>query len=479
MVLSQLLLTAFVVQWLVSQYNSKKMSLHKDLVLQFEKSQEQVLDTLLEKNFINPLLNNKNGFKVSMIENNNDSVHGAGKVKMFFNKIEHDDSGEEIVTVTTDSFYNQNKSGKYILSDSTKAAMLHGVRLVVKEFTGEAGRNGEFEKHFYSTTDTTLFRNILAQHFKGNGWNFNTKWVSKNLSDSSKGHDKIFFLESTLLPESYGLEIAGFNLYLFKQILPQTVFALILLMLTGFAFVISHRSIKKQVRLNTMKNDFIDNISHELKTPLSTVKVVVEALQDDNIRKDDKTMKEYLEMASVEISRLEMLTGKVLSTSMLEGGIIKMQNQEIDLQKLVAELISTLKVRLIKDSAKINFEISGDHFYIHGDPLHIQGAILNIMDNSLKYSEASPEINISMLKKNNEVVIKIKDNGPGISQEYLKKIFDKFFRVPSGNLHNIKGHGLGLSYVDMVMKLHGGSVQAENDIPKGIIFTLIFPGSGK
>ena len=225
-----------------------------------------------------------------------------------------------------------------------------------------------------------------------------------------------------------------------------------------------------------MKNDFIDNISHELKTPLSTVKVVVEALQDEKIRKDEKITKEYLDMASIEINRLELLTGKILSTSMLESGIIKMQKQKIELFKLISDLVYTMKVRVTNDNAQLfikNFDSA--EYVIDGDPVHVQGALLNLLDNSLKYSGKNPKIEITLKKSSAGVQIFINDNGPGIPNEYLGKVFDKFFRVPTGNLHNVKGHGLGLSYVFMVMKMHGGSVSAENVSSYGCIFTLTFP----
>ena len=478
MIFSQVLLTAFVLQWIISQYNNKKSELQKELTQQFEKSQEEVLDTLLEKNLITPLLKNKNGFKISLHENNIDTFPGNGKLKMFFNKTEKTDS-TEIVTVLTDSI-NTNKNVTITKeTNSTNDILLHGVRLIVKEVTGDARHRRELEQRLYSASDTTLLKNLLSQRFKGNGWDFNTKWVSGKQDDSSGHRDKIIYMESSIFPKNYGFEVAGYHFYLLRQILPQAVFAVILLMLTGFAFIISHRSLKKQLRLNTMKNDFIDNISHELKTPLSTVKVVIEALQDENIRKDEKTIKEYLEMASIEISRLELLTGKVLSTSMMESGKIKIQKQKIDLHKLISYLIYAMKVRLTNEHAEVTVDTPEENFYIQGDPLHIQGALLNILDNSLKYSDSPRIIKITLYKNSEGIIVRIKDNGPGIPQEYLKKVFEKFFRVPSGNLHNIKGYGLGLSYVDMVMKMHDGKVFVENDLKTGCVFTLIFPVSSE
>ncbi len=478
MIISQIVLTVFVVQWLFTQYNNEKSVLQVTLNQQYEKSQQEVLDSILEEKLITPLLKNKNGFKISFQEKIIDSVSENGKLKMFINKTESFDS-TRLVTVLTDTISHQNNKDVSNLTDSSNDILLHGVRLIVKEITTTPGYQQEFDHRLYSGSDTTLLKSVLLQRYKGNGWNFNTRWVGKKQFDSSGQHDKIIYMESKIFPKKYGLEITGYRLYLFKKILPQSFFAVILLMLTGLAFLFSYRTLKNQLRLNEMKNDFIDNISHELKTPLSTVKVVVEALQDENIRKDEKTTKEYLQMASIEINRLELLTGKILSSSMMESGIIKMQKQEINLLTLTTDLVYALKVRLTNENAELSIDASAREYFISGDPLHIQGALLNLIDNSLKYSGNHPIIKITLNNTHAGIQLSVMDNGPGIPNEYLGKIFDKFFRLPSGNLHNVKGHGLGLSYVAMVMKMHGGSVVVENNSSGGCIFKLVFSENAK
>ncbi len=471
MIFCQLLLVEFVIQWLVSQYKNEKTELQKSLALQFEKSQQEVLDTLLEKNLINPLLGDRRGFKISL----NEEDTAGKKVKMFFNKIENNDS-TELVTVLTDTFISENKPTAGI-NDTAKDIILHGVKLIVNEVWHSNENNRHFEQKIYSSSDTSLMRKHIEKSLKDNGWNFNVRLINAHDKDSAskKNDKKIFYFESSVFPKTYGLEIENYRMYLLKKIIPQSIFALILLLLTGLAFVLAHLSLKKQVRLNAMKNDFVDNISHELKTPISTVKVVIEALQDEKFRKDDRIMKEYLDMASLEIRRLELLTGKVLNTSMMENGNIVLHKETVDMAKLISELINTLKVRLTNENAIILFEKSGDDHPVSGDPIHLQGALLNIIDNSIKYAAPSPEIKINLSTSTENIVITIRDNGPGIPEEYHERIFDKFFRLPSGNIHNVKGHGLGLSYVAMVMKMHGGTVHVRNNVGPGCTFTLMLP----
>ena len=321
-----------------------------------------------------------------------------------------------------------------------------------------------------------LLKKYFEQQYKERGRNFDAHWINSDTS-VHLNNDKTIYFQSSIFPKTYTLGIENFRLYLFKQIVPQFSFALILLFLTSFAFIIAHNTLKKQMRLNMMKNDFIDNISHELKTPLATVKVVIEALQNENIRSDENKIKEYLHMASLELNRLELLTGKVLSTSMMENGIITFEKQKIDLTKLITDLIFTMKVRLINEGAVIIFDNQPEEFIITGDPIHIQGAMLNILDNSLKYAIPLPVINISIHKFDGTILVNIKDNGPGVPSEYQNKIFEKFFRVTTGNVHNVKGHGLGLSYASMVMKVHGGNISLKNNTEGGCTFSLTFKES--
>jgi signal transduction histidine kinase len=473
MILSQALLLSFVVQWLISQYNNEKNELQKDLAAQFEKSQQEVLDTLLEKNLIYPLLNNKKGFKIELKDEEKD-IAGNGMVKMFLSKKTNSDS-TKVVTVISDSVRTTNHLPEE-LNDSTRNILLHGMKLIVREVSASTDSGLHLEQRIYSSGDTLLMKKHLDRHFKEKGWNFNVQF--KNISSGDSVNDqpgkKLFYFRSSLFPKSFGLEIGSYHLYLFKKILPESVFAIILLLLTAFAFIVAHRALTKQVLLNEMKNDFVDNISHELKTPLSTVKVVIEALNDEKIRNDETKMKGYLEMATMEINRLELLTGKVLTTSMIENGIINIEKQKIDLKKIISELLNTLKIRFANDLAEVVLDIPDGNFIIEGDSLLIQGAVLNILDNSLKYSGVSPKITISLAKLHEQLFLKIADNGPGIPVEYREKVFEKFFRLPSGNLHNVKGHGLGLSYVAMVMKIHNGSVRVENGSESGCVFTLVF-----
>jgi signal transduction histidine kinase len=492
MIISQLLLIAFVVQWLISQYSNEKNDLEKNLALQFEQSQQEVLDTLLEHKLIGPLLRNPNGFKINTIDvkgnisdehiSNSDSNQvqkfdsknspPATTVKMYVSRKGNIDTSSTFTVITDNDTLHKKSVSEF--NDSAKDILLHGVKMIVKEVSKSGMNDRSFERHIYSLADTSMMKIHIARHLRDKGWNFNVNLVNVKDSDSLHKGNKTFYFESSLFPETFGLEIKNYRWYLIRQILPQAIFAIVLLLLTSLAFYIAHRMLKKQFMLNNMKNDFVNNISHELKTPLSTVKVVIEALQDPSFRKDDKTIKEYLEMAALELNRLELLTGKVLNTSMMENGTLEIHKEKTDLLQLTKDLIQTLKLRLTKENAEVYLHAEEGDYNIEADPMHIQGALMNIIDNSLKYGKEQVKIKINLHAADDKVFWSLSDNGPGIADEYKEKVFEKFFRVPAGNIHNIKGHGLGLSYVDMVLKMHNGKVNVRNNEEAGCTFTLEF-----
>jgi signal transduction histidine kinase len=224
-----------------------------------------------------------------------------------------------------------------------------------------------------------------------------------------------------------------------------------------------------------MRSNLISNITHELKTPISTVNVALEALQSFKADNDSARRQEYLGIAQSEIQRLAMLVDKVLTTSGLGNSDFKLKIEKFDLNELVKQVLDTLKFQFGKISAKVNMHTSGEDFMIEADKLHITGVIHNLMDNALKYGGQHPVIDLNLSQQNGKITIIVTDHGLGIPVEYQDKIFDKFFRVPSGNTHNIKGHGLGLSYVAEVVREHGGTIHVKSAAGKGSTFTVILP----
>ncbi|HRP55115.1 HAMP domain-containing sensor histidine kinase [Agriterribacter sp.] len=276
-------------------------------------------------------------------------------------------------------------------------------------------------------------------------------------------------------PISYQVQLGSTFNYIFEKILPQIVFSIFLIGLTITAFSVLYRNLRAQQRLTNIKNDFISNITHELKTPISTVSVAIEAIKNFNVLQQPERTKEYLDIAGNELSRLSMLVDKVLKLSMFEKQQTELKYEHFDIKQLASEVIDSMALQFEKAKAKVNLHSSGNRFMITADQLHITSVLYNLLDNALKYSKDKPVIDVSLICKDNECILKVKDNGIGIPAEFKNKIFEKFFRVPTDNRHNIKGYGLGLSYVAHIVQQHRGTINLQSEPGNGSEFTIKLP----
>jgi signal transduction histidine kinase len=265
--------------------------------------------------------------------------------------------------------------------------------------------------------------------------------------------------------------------FLLGNMVPQMGLSVLLVAFIAITFLFLYRNLLAQKRLALMKNDFISNITHELKTPIATVNVAIEALRNFDALESPERTKEYLDISAVELQRLSMLVDKVLKLSMFENKDIELQRENIDLKQLVEEVIYSMRLQFEKNKATISFKTFGPEFSMAADRMHITSVIYNLIDNALKYSKGSPIINIELASISNELQLTVSDNGIGIASDYSNKIFDKFFRVPSGDHHNIKGYGLGLSYVAEVVRKHNGTINLETELGKGSRFIIKLPNA--
>jgi two-component system phosphate regulon sensor histidine kinase PhoR len=295
--------------------------------------------------------------------------------------------------------------------------------------------------------------------------------------DSADAADEPVFNEVTVgfaHPVTYRLKLGNTFPYLFRQLIQPVLFSVLLLGITILSFVLLYRSLLRQRKLAALKNEFISNITHELKTPIATVGVAIEALKNFNAMHDPQRTKEYLDISSNELQRLNLLVDKVLKLSMFEKKEMELKYEPVDLGAVVNEVVDSLKLQLEKHKATVSITREGD-LVVPGDRLHLLSVIFNLLDNAVKYSKDEPVLKIGLLEKEDTVQLQVADNGIGIRAEYRDKIFDKFFRIPHGDTHNAKGYGLGLSYVAQVVKQHSGSISLESQPGAGTTFTIIFP----
>jgi two-component system, OmpR family, phosphate regulon sensor histidine kinase PhoR len=278
-------------------------------------------------------------------------------------------------------------------------------------------------------------------------------------------------------PITYRVDFGNMTSFALKKIWSQILVSLLLVGLTVFSFTLLLRTLVQQRKLTQIKNDFISNITHELKTPIATVSVAIEALRNFDALHDPEKTKEYLAISSNELQRLSFLVDKVLKLSMFEKHQVELKEEIIDLSVLVNEVVNSMKLQFEKYKAKVNVQIQGYRFEIEADRLHMTSVLFNLLDNALKYSKENPSIHIELKEEQERIMLRVTDNGIGIPVEYHKKIFEKFFRVPAGDTHNVKGYGLGLSYVAYVIQRHYGSIEVESQPGIGSRFNIKLPAA--
>lgn len=320
-------------------------------------------------------------------------------------------------------------------------------------------------------TNKKLRFSILFESFKDS---LPGKWNFKKDSSDDVITDKVFVGYNT--PFAYHAKFEGTQIYVLKKMQMQIGGSVLLLLLVAGSFIILYRNLLAQQRLAEIKNDFISNITHELKTPIATVGVAIEALRNFNAIQSPEKTKEYLDISAAELQRLSLLVDKVLKLSMFEKQQIELNKEPFDLKELMEENLRIMKLQFEKHKATVSFTASDNSYMVEADKLHMTSVIYNLLDNALKYSGNKPDIQIAMTMTDEEkIMMHISDNGIGIAPQYQSKIFEKFFRVPTGNKHNIKGYGLGLSYVFEVIKSHKGNIRVESEPDKGSTFIIELP----
>lgn len=231
----------------------------------------------------------------------------------------------------------------------------------------------------------------------------------------------------------------------------------------------------RQKRLSEMKTDFINNMTHELKTPISSISLSSEVLLKPEIAQQPERLHRYAELIFSEVRRLRLQVDKVLQLATLERKNIELKKERLDLHEMLRMAVNTLQVANESAGLKIELDLQANEHIIEGDEVHISNVIFNLLDNAVKYSEESPEVKISTSSHGNTIETSIEDHGIGIPKKSLPYVFDKFYRVPKGNLHDVKGFGLGLYYVKQMIEAHGGKIKMESEEGKGSNVTFTLP----
>lgn len=242
-----------------------------------------------------------------------------------------------------------------------------------------------------------------------------------------------------------------------------------------FFFVYTLFVILKQRRLSEIQRDFINNMTHEFKTPISTIAISTEVLKDPRIFNTPERLLNYTTIIQNENNRLKQQVERVLQMARLDREQIALKRESLDIHEIIGEAVRNILIGRPADSATIDLELNAGNHTLNADRLHITNVFFNLLDNAIKYCKTTPHITISTSNANGALVVAVKDNGIGISPEHHKKVFHKFFRVSTGNIHDVKGFGIGLNYVKLVVEAHKGKIALSSELGKGSTFTLTLP----
>ncbi|OEK02971.1 hypothetical protein BFP97_16210 [Roseivirga sp. 4D4] len=271
------------------------------------------------------------------------------------------------------------------------------------------------------------------------------------------------------------IDFPGKKRYLMQQaIVPLSASGLLLIIVIAcFAYAIM--VILRQKKLSEIKNDFVNNMTHEFKTPIATVSLATEALQDDDIKGNKAIVDRYVQVIRDENKRLGLQVEKVLQIASLDKKDFKLKFEQADLHDIIEKALVNINILVEKRGGQITSQLLASNPLVEADKVHLTNIIYNLLDNANKYSAGAPEIHIRTDNISTGIILKISDKGIGMSKESIEKIFDKFYRVSTGNVHDVKGFGLGLSYVKNIVGLHHGTINVKSEVGQGSTFKIYLP----
>jgi len=351
----------------------------------------------------------------------------------------------------------------------------------------------EFETRFSSAVERIDFENlnnIIKGEIVDNGIDKEFQYAIINTKNDSIENRSAKF-EDELIKSSYKANLfpndyvdKNIFLYLYLPSKHSFIFRSLIYMLSGsifftlviiFIFGFTIRIIYKQKKISEIKSDFINNMTHEFKTPIATISLAADSISNPKILGDQERINEYLRIIKEENRRMNNQVESVLQMSLLEKEKFKLSLIETDLHILIQKAIQNIEIQIKQKNGIINSVLHADNSFAMIDETHFLNIIHNLLDNANKYSNQNPQINILTRNQNGNILISVEDNGIGIKKEDLVRIFDKFYRVSTGNIHNVKGFGLGLSYVKAIVIQFGGSIHATSLPGKGSKFEISLP----
>lgn len=241
------------------------------------------------------------------------------------------------------------------------------------------------------------------------------------------------------------------------------------------AFYVTVYALIRQKKLSEIKNDFINNMTHEFKTPLATISLAVDALRNNKVQEDKTRMEYFSGIIKEENKRMNKHVETILQAALMERQELRLSKSPLDVHELISDVASNYTLQLQEIEGRIELNLTAKYNVINGDEVHFRNLVSNLIDNAVKYSKEKLVLKISSFNSGKNLVLRFEDNGIGMSKETVRRIFEKFYRAHTGNLHNVKGFGLGLSYVKTIIDAHEGKIKVDSSMGKGSVFTLEVP----
>lgn len=263
--------------------------------------------------------------------------------------------------------------------------------------------------------------------------------------------------------------------FVVRQLWKLLIISVFLFIVIILSFTFSIHIINRQKKLSVMKNDFINNMTHEFKTPISTIALACEALKDEDLKKSSEIYNNYIGVINEENNRLKSMAEQILQTAIIDKGQLKLKKTVVDVHELILSAVTSKEMIAEKKGGQIEMQLKAEKSILKADDVHLTNVFINLIDNALKYTIQTPYIIINTINRDNSILIRVQDNGVGISKSNQKKIFEKLYRVPSGDIHDFKGFGLGLNYVKSIIELHKGHIFVDSELGKGSTFTIRLP----
>jgi two-component system phosphate regulon sensor histidine kinase PhoR len=263
--------------------------------------------------------------------------------------------------------------------------------------------------------------------------------------------------------------------YIFQKLGVVFLSSAVLILVIISCFYVAITTILKQKKLSEIKNDFISNMTHEFKTPIATISLACEVLQEAAVTNDPAKRTRYLNVIHDENKRLGSQVEKVLQSAILDKGNLKLKLSPVDIHEVIDHALQNIGVQIEQRQGQIRLELNAEKTVVEADEMHLTNIVHNLLDNANKYSPEAPQISIQTRNTREGVYLTVTDKGIGMSKDAVQRIFERFYRVPTGNVHNVKGFGLGLSYVKTILQMHQGNIRVESQLNKGSSFEVYLP----